>query len=531
MKRPLVECIPNFSEGRRQDVIELIVRAMRQAAPVHVLDTSSDADHNRTVVTFVGTPEAVERAMFAAIRTAAEQIDMTTHTGEHPRLGATDVVPFVPIRDVTMQDCVEIAQRLGQRVGDELGIPVYLYEAAATRPDRANLAKLRSVKFQYEQLKEVIATDPHRMPDFGPAEVGRAGASVIGARPPLVAFNVYLNTGDITIAEKIAKAVRHSNGGLAYLKANGFLVEGQAQVSMNLTDYRKTPVYRVVEMIRREAARYGAAVTTSELIGLAPQEFFVDAARWYLQLDRFEPDQILEYRIQQAEAQSPLAAEEPPIPDEASRPVATIEPQPRTPSPFVSAVAEGTPTPGGGAVAALAGSLCAALSEMVARLTTGKKRYAEVEETMIAISAAASDLRVRLLAAIDDDIQAFNAVLAAYRLTKDDPARPAAIQAAIQHAADVPLNVARLAIEAMQLAEKVARQGNLNAASDAGVAALMGLAAVEGASLNVRINAATLDDHDLAARYRRDSAALAARARALRDSTIAAAEQRAGIAE
>jgi glutamate formiminotransferase / formiminotetrahydrofolate cyclodeaminase len=531
MKRPLVECIPNFSEGRRLDVIELIVRAMRQAAPVHVLDTSSDADHNRTVVTFVGTPEAVERAMFAAIRTAAEQIDMTTHTGEHPRLGATDVIPFVPIRDVTMKDCVEIARRLGQRVGDELGIPVFLYEAAATRPDRENLAKLRSVKFQYEQLKEVIATDPHRVPDFGPAALGTAGASVIGARPPLVAFNIYLNTGDITIAEKIAKAVRHSNGGLAYIKANGFLVEGQAQVSMNLTDYRKTPVYRVVEMIRREAARYGVAMTTSELIGLAPQEFFVDAAQWYLQLDRFQPDQILEYRIQQAEAQSPLAVEEPPIPDEASRPMSAIEPQPRTPSPFVSAVAEGTPTPGGGAVAALAGSLSAALSEMVAHLTAGKKRYADVEETMIAISAAAGDLRARLLAAIDDDIQAFNAVLAAYRLSKDDPARHTAIQQAIQHAADVPLNVARLAVEAMQLAEKVASQGNINAASDSGVAALMGLAAVEGAALNVRINVATLEDHQLAARYRSDIAALAERARALRDSTIAAAEKRAGIAE
>ncbi|MBI5959249.1 MAG: glutamate formimidoyltransferase, partial [Chloroflexi bacterium] len=316
MQRPLVECIPNFSEGRRLDVVETIVRAMRQAAPIHILDTSSDADHNRTVVTLTGTPEAVEKAMFAGIRTAAEHIDLNHHTGEHPRLGAADVVPFVPIRDVTMQDCVQIARRLGQRVGEELGIAVYLYESAATRPDRENLAKLRSGKFQYEQLKAVIATDPDRMPDFGPAELGPAGASVIGARPPLVAFNVYLSTGDVNIADKIARAVRQSNGGLAYVKAAGFLVEGQAQVSMNLTDYRKTPVTRVVEMIRREAARYGVNITFSELIGLAPQEFFVDAARWYLQLDRFQPDQILEYRIQEAEARSLLVADEPPIPDE-----------------------------------------------------------------------------------------------------------------------------------------------------------------------------------------------------------------------
>jgi glutamate formiminotransferase/formiminotetrahydrofolate cyclodeaminase len=296
MKRPLVESIPNFSDGRRPEVLEAMVRAMQQAAPIYVLDSSQDPDHNRAVVTLAGTPEAVERAMFAAIRTAAGLIDMTQHTGEHPRLGATDVVPFVPLRDVTMDECVQIAQRLGRRVGEELGIPVYLYEAAATCPERQNLAKLRSATFQYEQLREVIATDPHRMPDFGPAVVGTAGATVIGARAPLVAYNVYLGTGDVTIAEKIARAIRQSNGGLAFVKARGFLVEGQAQVSMNLTDYRKTPVHHVVEMIRREAARFGVNVTYSELIGLAPQEFFVDAARWYLQLDKFEPDQIPSHR-------------------------------------------------------------------------------------------------------------------------------------------------------------------------------------------------------------------------------------------
>jgi glutamate formiminotransferase/formiminotetrahydrofolate cyclodeaminase len=529
VQRPLVECIPNFSEGRRPDVIEAIVRAMQQAAPIYVLDTSSDADHNRTVVSFAGTPEAVEKAMLAGLRTAAEHIDLNHHTGEHPRLGATDVVPFVPIRDVTMQDCVQIARRLGQRVGEELGIAVYLYEAAATRPDRENLAKLRSAKFQYEQLKAVIATDPDRVPDFGPAELGPAGASVIGARPPLVAFNVYLSTSDVGMADKVARAVRQSNGGLAYVKAAGFLVEGQAQVSMNLTDYRKTPVARVIEMIRREAARYGVNVTFSELIGLAPQEFFVDAARWYMQLDRFVPDQILEYRIQQAEARSPLAVDEPPVPDDSARPVATITPLPRTPSPFVEAVAEGTAAPGGGAVAALAGTLSAALVEMVSRLTTGKKRYAEVEATMQAIIPAAADLRERLLVAIEDDIAAFDRVMAAYRLPKEDAGRNAAIQQAIIGAADVPLRVAHLALEAMQLAEKVAAQGNMNAASDAGVAALMGLAAIEGAALNVRVNAASLDDAALAGRYRGEVVNLVERARVLRDNAILAAERRAGI--
>lgn len=530
MNRPLVECIPNFSEGRRPDVIEAIVQAMRRAAAIHVLDTSSDPDHHRTVVTFVGEPEAVERAMFAGIKTASELIDLEQHSGEHPRLGATDVVPFVPIRGVSMDDCVAMAQRLGQRVGEELGIPVYLYEAAASSPERQNLAKLRSQKFQYEQLKAAIATDPARMPDFGPAALGSPGATIIGARPPLVAYNVYLATGDVTVAERIARAVRQSSGGLAFVKAAGFLVEGYAQVSMNLTHYQKTPVYRVVEMIRREAQRYGVNVAFSELIGLAPQEFFTDAARWYLQLDRFEPDQILEYRIQSAETeQSALEAEEPPVPDDATRALPAIDKPPITPTAFVNAVADGTATPGGGAVAALAGALCAALGEMVARLTIGKKRYEDVEETMTAIIQATADLRQRLLNAIDSDIAAFDAVMDAFRLPKDDPERDAAIQAATVRATDVPLTVARLAVDAMQLAAQVARQGNKNAATDAGTATLIGLAAVESAVLNVRVNAGGLADADLAARYRNDAAALVEQARNLRDAVIDVVEERAGL--
>jgi glutamate formiminotransferase/formiminotetrahydrofolate cyclodeaminase len=529
MKQPLVECIPNFSEGRRANVIDAIVKAMQQAAPIHVLDTSSDADHNRTVVTFVGDPESVERAAFAGIRTAAELIDMTQHSGEHPRLGASDVIPFVPIRDVSMNECVAIAQRLGQRVGQELNVPVYLYEAAATRPERENLADLRSAKFQYEQLRDTIGTDPNRMPDFGPAAIGTAGASVIGARAPLVAYNVYLNTNNVEIASKIARAIRHSNGGFRYVKSSGFLVEGQAQVSINLTNYQKTPVYRVVEAIRREAERYGVGITFSELIGLAPQDFFVEAARWYLQLDKFEPDQILEYRIQVAEAQSSvLAQEEPPVPEGSTLHVPATE----APGPvqFVSAVAAATPTPGGGAVAALAASLSAALAEMVARLTVGKKSYAAVEETMNAIVAAGSDLRVRLLDAINEDVEAFDAVMEVYRLPKDDPNRADAIQQAMMHAADVPLHVARLAVDAMELAELVVRQGNKNAASDGAVAALIGLAAVEGAALNVRVNVVSLTDPDVAARYQNDIAAMVERARALRDSVVAVAEERTGIA-
>ncbi|NIO70950.1 MAG: glutamate formimidoyltransferase [Anaerolineae bacterium] len=294
MKR-IVECVPNFSEGRRREIIDEIVGALASVEGVRVLDVQSDADHNRSVVTIVGEPEAVEEAAFRGIQRAARLIDMDQHQGEHPRMGATDVVPFVPIAGVTMADCVEMARRLGERVGRELSIPVYLYEEAASRPERRNLADVR--RGEYEGLKVEIETDPHRAPDFGPARMGKAGATAIGARPPLVAFNVYLNTDDVAIAQAIARAVRHSSGGLRYVKALGLLVEGRAQVSMNLTDYRQTPIYRVVEMIRREAARYGLTIASSEVVGLIPNEALVDAARFYLQLDGFSPDQILENRL------------------------------------------------------------------------------------------------------------------------------------------------------------------------------------------------------------------------------------------
>ena len=294
----IVECVPNFSEARRPEVVAQIRSAIAAIAGVSFLDQHSDADHNRTVLTFVGEPEAVERAAFDAIKTAAQLIDLDHHTGEHPRIGATDVVPFVPISGVTLEECVAMARRLGERVGKELNIPVYLYEAAATRPERENLENVR--RGQYEGLKAEIASNPDRVPDYGPVKLGPAGATAIGARSFLIAFNVYLNTGDVEIARKIAKAVRHSSGGLRYVKAAGFLVEGQAQVSMNLTNYRKTPIARVVETIRREAARCGCAITKSELVGLTPQEALIDAAQWYLQLDMFEREQILENKLRDA---------------------------------------------------------------------------------------------------------------------------------------------------------------------------------------------------------------------------------------
>jgi glutamate formiminotransferase/formiminotetrahydrofolate cyclodeaminase len=269
-------------------------------AGVYVLDQHSDLDHNRSVITYAGSPAGVAEAAFQAIAQAAALIDLEQHVGEHPRIGATDVVPFVPISGVNMADCVSMAQELGARVGEELGLPVYLYEEAATRPERRNLENIR--RGQYEALKTAIREDSTRTPDFGPIEVGPAGATVIGARAPLIAYNVYLDTEDVGVAKAVAKAVRHSSGGLRFVKALGMSVEGRAQVSMNLTNFRKTPVFRVVEMIRTEAARYGVNIHSSELVGLIPQEALLESAAWYLQLHDLNSDQVLEQRLAEAAA-------------------------------------------------------------------------------------------------------------------------------------------------------------------------------------------------------------------------------------
>ncbi|MBK9927811.1 MAG: glutamate formimidoyltransferase [Anaerolineales bacterium] len=473
----LIECIPNFSEARRPEVIDQIVAAITSVEGARLLDRSSDLDHNRTVLTFAGSPSAVEKAAFRAIQTAAELIDLDSHTGEHPRIGATDVVPFVPLSDATMEECVAIAKRVGQRVGDELSLPVYLYEAAATRPERTNLENIR--KGQYEGLKSAIETDPNRAPDFGPSKLPKAGATVIGARAPLIAFNVYLTTDDVDIAKKIAKAVRQSSGGLRYVKGLGLLVEGRAQVSMNLTNFRETPIARVVEFIRREAERYGVGIHHSELVGLIPQEALVDAAVWYTQLDQFSKEQILETRLfssQSADASSPAG---------------------NCPS-FIEELAAPTPTPGGGSAAAHAGAMGAALVAMVAGVTIGKKKYAEVEAEMQAIRVVAENLRKELTLAVEDDAGAFETLMATFKLPKateeEQTTRNAAIVQATLNAAHVPLHVASDAVKVMELAIKCAKHGLQSAISDAMSGFAMSRAALTAAGYNVRINLNSLDD-------------------------------------
>jgi glutamate formiminotransferase/formiminotetrahydrofolate cyclodeaminase len=472
----LVECIPNFSEARRPEIVDQIVASIISVEGARLLDRSSDLDHNRSVITYAGPPAAVEEAAFRAIRTASELIDLNNHTGAHPRMGATDVVPFVPISGVSMEECVEMAKRLGERVGRELQIPVYLYEQAASRPERTNLENIR--KGQYEGIKAEIESNPERKPDYGPAKMGPAGATVIGARAPLVAFNVYLTTDQVDIAKKIAKAVRQSSGGLRYVKGLGLLVDGRAQVSMNLTNFRETPIARVVEFIRREAERYGVGIHHSELVGLIPQEALVDAAVWYTQLDAFSPEQILESRLYSPEA--------------AANSKASTKPG------FIEEVAAATAAPGGGSVAAYAGALGAALCEMVAGLTIGKKKYAEVEAEMQAIRVQAGELRKELTAAVEDDAAAFEAVMGAFKLPKETEeqqlARKAAIHNATINAAHVPLHTVKAALKVMELAAMCAKDGNLNAISDAMSGAAMARAAITAAGYNVRINLNSLED-------------------------------------
>ncbi len=480
MAKPILECIPNYSDARRPDVIEAIMSAVTSVPMVTMLDRHSDLDHNRTVLTFVGPPEAVEEAAFRSIARAAELINLDQHTGEHPRIGATDVVPFVPISGFTMQDSVQLARHLAQRVGDELHIPVYLYEEAATRPERTNLENLR--RGQYEALKREMGVNPERDPDFGPKHVSTAGATVIGARQPLIAYNVYLDTNDQTIAEKIAKTIRYSSGGLRYLKALGLLVDGRAQVSMNLTNYHKTPVALVQETIRREAARYGTMIHHAELVGLTPQEALADAAVWYLQLDQFKQEQILENKL--------FSVSQPaqPTPEEETGPGTA----------FLDALASGSATPGGGSAAAYAGASAASLVSMVARLTLGKKKYEQVQSQVQAILTQSESLRDELTQTIQLDATAFEHVMSAYKLPKDtreqQELRSKAIQQATLLATQAPMSTANKSMQVLELAEQIIRIGNISALSDGATGAALAEAAIAGAGYNIRINVQELPE-------------------------------------
>src|SRR5438552_12748793 len=291
----LVECVPNFSEGRDKARVDAIVDAMKMDG-VYLLDREMDADHNRCVITLVGEREAIQEAAIRGVGKAAELIDLNQHQGAHPRLGAADVIPFIPVEGVSIEDCVTMARHVGEQIWKRHHIPVYLYEAAAASPERQNLENIR--RGQFEGIRDEIATNPGRKPDFGEARLHpTAGACVVGARKFLIAYNIFLNTPDVDVAKKIAKAVRFSTGGLRFVKAAGFLVRGQAQVSMNLTDFEQTPIHRVFELVRREAERYGVAPASSEIVGLVPKRALEQAAEWFLQVEHFDSSLILENRL------------------------------------------------------------------------------------------------------------------------------------------------------------------------------------------------------------------------------------------
>ena len=471
---PLVECVPNFSEGRDPETIAAIRDAIAGTVGAHVLDVSSDPSHHRTVITFVASLEAAVPAALAAMRVARDRIDLTCHQGEHPRIGATDVVPFIPLEGTTMDDCVALARALGSRAFTELGIPVYLYERAATTPMRENLADVR--RGEFEGLRDEIRTNAARRPDFGEAALHpTAGATAVGARPFLVAYNVYLGgVHNLPAAKEVAKAIRGSSGGLRYVKGLGLEVDGQAQVSMNLVDTEKTPLHRVFDYVKTEAAAHGVSPTWSEIVGLVPERVLLEAGARHVQLRGFSPAMLLERQVREVMAGGESL------------------------DGFVSRVASPDPTPGGGSVAAHAGAIGAALAQMVAGLTVGKKKYAAVEEAMRAMALQATGLRRQLAALVVRDADSYEAVRTAYQLPKEpaDAAahRDRAIRDALLGAAQVPLETAQAAVEVAALAAALAERGNRNAVSDACVAALMAEAACKGAVLNVRINVASLDE-------------------------------------
>lgn len=539
----LVECVPNFSEGRDRQKIDAITQVIASTAGVRLLDVDPGADTNRTVVTFVGSPAAVAEAAFLAIKRAVEVIDMRQHMGAHPRIGATDVCPFVPLDGVTMEDCVKLARAVGERVGRELGIPVYLYEEAATRPERRNLAEVR--KGEYEGLRQKLA-DPDWAPDFGPmAFSATAGATVMGAREFLIAYNVNLNTKDERLATRIAQVIRESGrpkkdaggnfvldgkgekvmepGRLQCCKATGWYIDGYglAQVSINLTNYKTTPVHVAFDECVKEAEKIGVRVTGSELVGLIPKQAMLMAGRYFLEKQGMSAGQPEADLVEAAVLSLGLGQLGPFDSKKKVIEYAVLE-EPRLVSMsargFVDVLSTASPTPGGGSVAALCGSLGAALAAMVGNLTVGKKGYEAQDAEMRRVAVAGQALKDELLAAVDRDSAAYDAVMSAVRLPKktreEEEARLAAMARANRQATMVPLEVMRATARVAELTEKVGEHGFKPSLSDAGVAAAVARTASIGAYLNVRINLGQIED-------RRFVESIAAEALALRDATVA----------
>ena len=468
-----MECVPNFSEGRDKAKVDAIVEAMKVPG-VYLLDREMDADHNRCVITLVGEREAIQEAAIRGVGKAAELIDLTQHQGAHPRMGAADVVPFIPIDGVTLEDCVAMAKHVGAEIANRFAIPVYLYEAAAVTPERQNLENIR--RGQFEGIRAEIETNPARKPDFGEAKVHpTAGATVVGARKFLIAYNVFLNTADVDVAKKIAKAMRASSGGFRFVKGAGFLVRGMAQVSMNLTDFEQTPIARVFEMVKREAARYGVMPVSSEIVGLIPKAALEQAAEWFLQVEHFDSSLILENRLAAVMGGKTAVG--------GLR--AGVEP-------FIEQLAAPTATPGGGSAAAASGAMAAGLAHMVASMSRGKKAYVQYEAQLSEAIGRLATLREELKAAIDADAESYNVVMKAYRAARETDDGGVGVNAALKQATSVPLGVAERSAEVSRIAETLKPITNPNMASDLTTGIALAGAALTGALSNVEINVGSM---------------------------------------
>ncbi|MGO9269979.1 MAG: glutamate formimidoyltransferase [Terriglobia bacterium] len=536
----IIECVPNFSEGRDPAKVDAIVRALLDGPEVYLLDQEMDADHNRSVITLVGSRERIGEAALRGMGRAAEVIDLNHHQGAHPRLGATDVVPFVPVAGVTLEDCVSIAEEVAEQAWLRFHIPTYLYQAAARRPERKNLENIR--RGQFEGVREELLTNPDRLPDFGPkfGEGGlhpTAGATVVGARKFLIAYNINLATPEVSIAKAIAKKIRASSGGFACVKAMGvdLAARGLAQVSMNLTDYETTSIGTVFDAVAHEAAAQGVVVAASEIVGLIPRRALEEAAVHYLKVENYHPDLIVENRLAalQSRIQNPESQIEASSGPESG--AAVVAPQPLTAAlqskiqnpkskiiplhslteQFVDAVAADTPTPGGGSVSALAGALAAALGEMVCRLTLKKKSYAQHHKAVQASLAKLTGLRARLMEAIDRDAASYDAVMAAFKLPKataeEQAARAKTIGEASKRAAAVPLETAELSVEAARVVKDLEAITLPQAASDLKVALALADAGRAGAVENVRANLPSISDREWIAHLEAKLGALDAR--------------------
>ena len=534
----LVECVPNFSEGRNREKISAITKEIKSTPQVNLLDVDPGESTNRTVVTFIGTPEGVKEAAFKAIKKAAEVLDMSKHKGAHSRMGATDVCPFVPVSGVTMEDCIRLAQELGERVAKELGIPVYLYEEAAQKPERRNLANIRTG--EYEGLSEKLK-DPEWAPDYGkPVFNPKAGATVIGAREFLIAYNINLNTRDRRLAHEIALSLREKGrakrdkdgnivrdaegkaikipGKFKAVKAVGWYIEDYeiAQISINFINYKITPPHVVFDETIKEAEKIGLRVTGSELVGLIPKEALLMAGRYYLTKQGKSPGVPEEELIKTAV--SSLGLDD----------VAPFDPQKKIIEyqfkevesslldynlrEFTNELSVDSPAPGGGSTAALCGALSASLSSMVSNLTVGKKEYKNVQKDVKEIAVKAQSLKDEFLRAVDLDTIAFNKLMEAYRLPKkteeQKEERAQAVEKALKEATLVPFGVLEKSIKALDLAREIALKGNKNSLSDAGVAGLTAQAAAEGGYYNIKINLPNLQDNEFKLKIKKQAASL-----------------------